>query len=99
MKKEIFDKYVDEVTRLFGISKEQFFTKNKKRDISEARQVVYYLCYRRPMQITYIEQHMRSNGYDVRHPTIIHGIKVMTDRVDADKDYYKLIERIEKCIQ
>ena len=98
MKREIFDKYVDEVTRLFGISKEQFFTKNKKRDISEARQVVYYLCYRRPMQITYIEQYMRANGYDVRHPTIIHGITVMIERANADKDYFKLIEKIEQCV-
>ena len=98
MKREIFDKYVDEVTRLFGISKEQFFTKNKKRDISEARQVVYYLCYRRPMQITYIEQHMIANGYIITHSTIIHGITVMIERANADKDYFKLIEKIEQCV-
>lgn len=98
MKQDIFNKYVDEVTKLFRISKEELFTKNKKRSISEARQVLYYLCYRRPMQITYIEQYMRANGYDIKHPTIIHGITVMIDRVDADRDYFKLIEKIEQCV-
>jgi len=98
MKREIFDKYVDEVTKLFGISKEELFTKNKKRNISEARQVLYYLCYRRPMQITYIEQYMRASGYHISHPSIIHGIGAMKDRIDADSDYFKLIERIEQCV-
>jgi len=98
MKQEIFNRYVDEVIKIFNISREQFFTKNKKRNISESRQVVYYLCYKRPMAISSIEHYMRSNGYDISHPSIIHGIEAMTHRINADYDYLKIIERIEKCV-
>jgi hypothetical protein len=47
---------------------------------------------------TYIEQYMRASGYHISHPSIIHGIGAMKDRIDADSDYFKLIERIEQCV-
>lgn len=98
MKEEIFNKYVNEVTKLFRITKEELFTKNKKRNISEARQILYYLCFTRPMQITYIEQYMIANGYDIKHPSIIHGIGAVKSRIDDDRDYLTLIERIQGCV-
>lgn len=99
MKREIFNKYADEVTRLFGISKDELFTKNKKRNISEARQVLYYLCYVRPMQITYIEQYMTDSGYVIKHPSIIHGIHAVEARIDGDRDYLTLIKKIQECVR
>jgi chromosomal replication initiation ATPase DnaA len=99
MKREIFNSYVDEVTKLFCISKEELFTKNKKRNISEARQILYYLCFVRPMQVTYIEQYMRASGYDISHPSIIHGIGAVEDRISADRDYLTLIKKIQECVR
>lgn len=98
MKREIFNQYVDEVTRLFDISKEELFTKNKKRNISEARQILYYLCFVRPMQVTYIEQYMVDSGYDITHSTIIHGIGAVQDRINADRDYLTLVKKIQECV-
>jgi hypothetical protein len=65
MKHDVFNQYVERVTDLFAITKEDFFSKNKKRAIVDARQLVYYLCAKRPMQITYIEKYMNEGGYAI----------------------------------
>jgi len=87
MKKGIFNEYVDRVLRTFGIEKEELFTKSKRRDLVDARHLLYYLCYHRPMQIRYIQEYMRENGYEVGHSTIIHGIEQVSDKISEDMDY------------
>ena len=39
------------------------------------------------MQIRYIQEYMGSNGYEVGHSTIIHGIETVKEKVTADNDY------------
>jgi chromosomal replication initiation ATPase DnaA len=98
MKEDIFNQYVDRVISLFNISKDEFFSKTKKRNIVDARQLVYYLCSKRPIQITYINEFMRYNGYDVSHSVIIHGINVMKERAIDDRDYSSIIKEIERAV-
>ena len=95
MKKDIFKKYVQEVARVFEIPELHLFEKSKERDKVDARHLLYYLCKRRPMRITYIQNFMESRGYNINHSSIIHGINQVEEKVEEDKDYLNIIERIE----
>ena len=90
MKRGIFNEYVDAVLDIFEIKRSQLFKKSKRRDIVDARHVLYYMCYHRPMQVNYIQMFMKENGYKVGHSTIIHGISQVSDKMDEDTDYQQV---------
>ena len=98
MKHEVFNQYVERVVNLFGITKEAFFSKSKKRDVVDARQLIYYLCAKRPMQITYIEKYMSESGYEIKHSSIIHGISAVEKRIAEDKDYVSVVKEVERAV-
>lgn len=95
MKKDIFEQYVDRVTDRFGISREQLFTKDKSRHISDARHVLYYLCKERPMTATYISKYMGENGYNIDLPSIGHGVRKVENNINQDPDYTILINQLK----
>ncbi len=90
MKRGIFNEYVDAVLDIFEIKRSQLFKKSKRRDIVDARHLLYYMCYHRPMQVNYIQMFMKENGYKVGHSTIIHGISQVSDKMDEDTDYQQV---------
>ena len=96
MKQEIFNMYVTKVIERFRITRDQLFTKSKKREFVDARFLLYYLCKKRGMRICYIQEYMEMNNYKIDHPTIIHGIREMTKRVNEDDDYLRIVNDIEK---
>lgn len=98
MKEDVFNQYVERVLDLFSLTREEFFSKSKKRNIVDARQLVYYLCSNRPIQVTYIQKFMCKNGYDVVHSVVIHGIKAMELRVKEDKDYQDIIKELDRAV-
>lgn len=98
MKLDIFNQYVDRITELFNISKEEFFSKSKRRDIVDARHLLYYLCHKRPMSLSYIQKFMREGGYAIQHSSVIHGINIVTGRVKDDSDYLQVVKDIEKAV-
>ena len=98
MKKNVFDYFVKEVCKQFLITEEDLMTKSKRRDIVDARHLLYYLCFHRPMQIRYIQEYMGGYGYEVGHSTIIHGIDVVSDKFEADEDYQKSITKINNGV-
>jgi len=91
MKQVAFDEYLKVVCEMFGITQQDLMTKSKRRDIVDARHLLYYLCYHRPMQIRYIQEYMGKYGYKVGHSTIIHGIETVSDKVEVDVDYQKIV--------
>ncbi len=98
MKKEIFNQYVKEVAQAFEVRASDIFTKTKERTKVDARHLLYYLCKKRPMRITYIQKYMEDSGYKINHSSIIHGISQIEEKISEDKDYTDLINRIEECI-
>lgn len=98
MKQEVFNQYVDRVVDLFGITKEDLFSKTKKRNVVDARQLIYYLCAKRPMQVTYIEKYMNDAGYEIKHSSIIHGISAVEKRIAEDKDYVSVVREVERAV-
>lgn len=95
MKKEIFDKYANSIAEQFHLSIEELFTKNKRSDIVSARQMLYYLCYERPIRIASIRRYLNEYGYDVSHSTILHNYRKAKQNVDSDKDYKSLVRRLQ----
>ena len=98
MKAEIFNQYVDKVISRFGITKEELFSKTKKRECVDARHMLYFLCFHRPMRIKYIQEYMADNGYIINHSAIIHGIKQVDGIIEEDSDYQKIVKSIEECV-
>ncbi len=49
MKKQLFDKYVKAVATQFHFTIEEMFMKSKRRDIVDARQILYYLSCASPL--------------------------------------------------
>lgn len=98
MKKDIFENYVRLICDRFGITPEELFTKNKRRDLADARQLLYYMCYNHKMQLTHIKKHMLDNGYYVQHPTIGHGIKEIQKKMVDDYDYVRVINELNDAV-
>jgi chromosomal replication initiation ATPase DnaA len=98
MKQDIFNQYTDRVIDLFRISKEELFSKSKKREIVDARHLLYYLCHKRPMTITYIQKYMNDNGYEIQHSSVIHGINSVSFRVKDDADYMQIVKEMDKAV-
>jgi chromosomal replication initiation ATPase DnaA len=99
MKKEIFNSYVIGIANTFGISQEELFSKSRKRELVDARQLLYYLCASRPMRISLIQECMVENGYETQHSPIIHGIESMKKKLKEDPDYRVVVHRLEEAVQ
>lgn len=98
MKEEVFNQYTDKVAKLFGITKEQMFSKTKKREIVDARQLLVYLCYKRQMKLITIETFMANKGCKTYPHTLAHSVKVMDKKISEDRDYRTIINDIENSV-
>ena len=97
MKRNIFNEYVEQVIELYGITKGELFQKSKVREIVDARHVLYYLCYNRPMKLKYIQKYMSEAGYDIGHSSVLHGIQAVTNLIQSDEDYKYLLTRLQNA--
>jgi len=82
------------VCYLFNLDSESLFTKTKRRDIVDARHLLYFLCSQRPMRLVYIQEYMAENGYNINHSSIHHGIAQVKKKVEDDSDWNETIESI-----
>ena len=94
MKKDIFDEYAKSIAKKFHISIDEMFSKNRRRDIIDARQMLYYLCIERQIRISYIKRFMEENGHSVTHSNIIYSYKKAKELIDGDSDYKNIITEI-----
>ena len=98
MKHDVFNQYVERVADLFELNKEEIFSKSKKREFVDARQLIYYLCSKRPMRLTYIQKYMNENGYVIQHSSIIHGIASVKEKIKLDKDYASVVKEVDRAV-
>ena len=94
-KEKIFNNYARDIADIFCIDVEDLFVKNKKRDIVDARQLLYYVCKKRPMPVVYIQEFMKKNGYETPHTSILYGIKMATKKSKSDKDYKSAMKTLK----
>ena len=98
MKAEVFDRYTDLVCKRFDISREMLFSKTNKRDIVDARQLLFFLCYNRPMSMAYIQKFMLGAGLKIAHTSIIKGIRNVEDKLKYDDDYVSVVTSLTKSV-
>tara|TARA_Y100001972_G_C7404594_1_gene210141 strand:+ start:218 stop:517 length:300 start_codon:yes stop_codon:yes gene_type:complete len=99
MKKDIFDKYAEAVADKFHLTLGEMFSKTRKREVVEARQMLYFLAQERPIRLSYIKRFMDENGLPVQHSTIIHGYKKASKFVQDDPDYKHILNEIQSKIK
>lgn len=98
MKHIVFDKYAEAIADKFRIQKSELFLKTKRREMVDARFLLFYLCFKRPMRISNIVSYAKEAGYDVNHSNIIYGISSIAKRIKEDKDYSKIVKAIEERV-
>lgn len=98
MKHDVFNQYLERVANLFELDKADIFSKSKKREFVDARHLIYYLCAKRPMQLTYIQKYMAENGYIIQHSSVIHGIASVKEKIKLDKDYAAVVKEIDRAV-
>jgi chromosomal replication initiation ATPase DnaA len=98
MKENIFNQYVERVIDIFGIDKEMLFSRSRKREIADARQLLYYLCHKRQMKIVTIQALMENNNHAINHHSVSHGLKIVSQKVEEDRDYRTIIKKIEESV-
>ncbi|QGH72859.1 MAG: hypothetical protein [Podoviridae sp. ctrTa16] len=85
IRKGMFFEIVRETCGELGVSKAQVFRKTKKRNIVDARHIIYYSCFNSGMRVSTICNYMIENGYDIAHNSIINGIRSITERRKHEK--------------
>jgi hypothetical protein len=41
---------------------------------------------------------MKEGGYNIAHPSIIHGISAVERRIVEDKDYVSVVKEVERAV-
>lgn len=98
MKEDVFNQYVERVCRLSNITTEEFFSKSRKRNLVDARHLVFFLCSRRNILVVSIAEFMNKNGHDIFRTSVTHGIKSVTNKLEEDNDYKIIIQDIERAV-
>lgn len=79
----------------YKISKSDFFSSKRTRDIAFARQLAMYLC----KELTTMS--LKSIGQAVggkTHATVLHACKTITNRIETNKDFQAELDKIKSVI-
>lgn len=86
-----FELIAETVTRFYNIDLELLYGKSRKREISDARQLVMYLAKKStPMSSTNIGQKLSRD-----HATVLHACKQIEQRLSIEKKFRHEVEMIE----
>ena len=96
MKKDIFDAYADAIANKFHLTLGEMYTKTRKREVVEARQMLYFLAKERPIRLSYIKRFMEENGHAVTHSNILYSYKKAKELIDGDADFQNFITEVLK---
>jgi len=88
MKKGIFIAYVKLVCEGMNITNEELFSKTRNREVANARFILYYLCYERPMTVNQIVSLMYDEGYYISYESVRRGTQVISQKLNLKEDAY-----------
>lgn len=90
-----FELIADHVCEYYGLNQDQLFTKTRKREVSDARQVVMFLAKTMAnMSIVAI-----GNKLDRTHATVNHGCNNIQERLQVDKKLQNDLSQIRSLIE
>ena len=89
-----FEIITEKVCSHYGIESDQIFTKSRKREVADARQMVMYLSKKHAhMSLKAIGSRMNRT-----HATVLHGYRNIEERLPIDKQLADDIAKIESTI-
>ena len=94
MKYKLFKKFIERILEHMEISHADLFEKSRKKSVVEARQLLYYVCFKRGMRPTEIKDYMTREGHSIEHTTILYVIREITNTIDYDKDFKVIADSI-----
>lgn len=95
MNKHIFRSYIDNITQYYGIPEEKIFSGTKHYELVEPRRLFFYLCNKKGIPVVTIQKFLEGIGYKVEHSTIIRGIQKITQTIESNEEYQKVLARLE----
>ncbi|HQG68449.1 MAG TPA: helix-turn-helix domain-containing protein, partial [Paludibacteraceae bacterium] len=90
------EKIRDTVCDYFSIPVDAIFTKSRKREVVQARQIAMYLS----KQFT--KNSLSSIGKAIGerdHATVLHACKIISDLMDTDKKFRSNVKAIEEILR
>lgn len=90
-KKINFDMIVETTAAAFNFDPDVIFTKNRMRNIADARQVIMYLA----NKYTDLSSTMIGAKLGRTHATVLYGIKTVENRMGIEKSFCETVEQIE----
>ena len=94
IKRKIFEKYVSMVESALEISKEEIFTKTRKRENVEAMDLLFYLCSQRNMRGNFILARCKENGLELDDSQVSRGKNKIEELRDSDPDWKELVNKL-----
>lgn len=89
-----FEMITQEVANYYKIDSDSIFTKSRKREISDARQMVMFLAKKHAkMPLTTIGTRLSRS-----HATVLYACKNIEDRLPVEKKLQEDVTKIEACI-
>ena len=73
--------YADAVATQFHITLDQMFSGDRRRDIVDARQMLYFICMERPIRISYIHRAKSLIDNDPDYQDIVDQIQLTNAKV------------------
>ena len=87
-----FDMIVEATAEYYKINPDLIFSKNRQRDIADARHVIMYLCHKH----TSLSSSAIGHKLNRKHPTVLHGITAIEERLPFAKDIAAAVQTIER---
>jgi len=91
-----FNKAARTIAKAYGTTKEKLFERSKKQHIVEPRYLLWYVCDKKGMRNTHIENFTEENGLKVEHSTIIRGISRAEQTISGNERVRNLSEKLIK---
>lgn len=89
-----FDMIVDATAEYFKLNPDVIFSKNRVRDIADARQIIMYLSH----DLTGLSSTAIGAKLNRKHATVLHGITAVQDRIQYAKDVQEAVTAIKSEI-
>ena len=94
MKQRRFNQYSAAVAAAFRLGNKKMYLKTKKKPMSDARHMLYYVCSKDGFRISEIQYYLEEKGYYIKHSNIIYGKNSMKEKIDKDEMYGMLADKL-----
>ncbi len=98
MIQDTFNYYAEVIASEMNIETQEIFTRLKRRHLVDSRQVLFYLCNKSQINVSYIQKFMEENGLHMEHSTIIHGINRIDGLLSTNKPMQDFVKSVTSKI-